>query len=335
MKIKFIYLFFGLLFSVQMKSQTPQDIEKIGYLFSDALFFSNQYVIPATDAMVYQSSAAQISSPKKAKLWETKISLNGNGFIVPNSDRNFRVSNADFKFFQIQNANSAQVQTALGTDNQIVLIGDISGQQVKLKTPKGIDNEVIVYPYLQASVGLPFGTELIAKYTYRVQLKKADFQIYGFGLKHNVSQYLSFLQSKNINLAYFIGYAKEDISFEFLDVNTPIGTLGINEITGLVDTYNIQLSASKEFKKWEVKSSILVNKSYFNYVIDGPKGTIEETLPAQDLVNKLLDDIEQPKINLIAEVGVNYNFSKHFNLTSALTFGKFINTNLGIQYKIN
>lgn len=328
-----IYLFFG--FSIFMKGQNVADIQKVGYLLNDALFFSEKYIIPATDAFVYQSTASWVTSAKKPKLWETKIAVHGNAFFVPKSNRSFIVNNSDFQFFQIQNATTAEVQTALGNGNQVILLGDFSGQQVKLKTPLGVDSEVITYPYLQASIGLPFGTKLIAKTTYKVPLKRGNFQIYGLGLQQNFSHFFKRLNEKNINFSYFLGYANENVSFDFLDVNTPFGTLGINQITAKVNTYNIQLTASKQFKKFEILGSVIANKSYFNYITAGEKGSIEEIFPAQELVNNLLDKIETPKINYAAEILANYNYNKKVNFTTAITFGKFINTNISVQYNLN
>ena len=56
------------LFTQKSEAQTsPQDIQQIGYLLSDALLYSQQYIVPATYAAVYQASAAWVMSPKKRK----------------------------------------------------------------------------------------------------------------------------------------------------------------------------------------------------------------------------------------------------------------------------
>jgi hypothetical protein len=80
-------------------------------------------------------------------------------------------------------------------------------------------------------------------------LKKGYYQVYGFGLKHNFSQYFSKLEAKKINFALATIYSNEEISFDFLDINTAYGNLGINKMTSTVDTFHFIFSASKEFKK--------------------------------------------------------------------------------------
>ncbi|MES2864839.1 MAG: DUF6588 family protein [Bacteroidota bacterium] len=335
MKYSFVIcaLFFG--FSNSMKAQTPVQLEQIGYLLGDALLYSKQYLIPATDGAVYQASSAWMNSAKKKKDWEINIGIHGNMFVVPNSDRSFAINNSDFKFLQLEGtATSAEVPTALGNDDTFYLVGDLDGEQVRLKTPKGVNQEVITYPYLDLSFALPSGTEVIGRFSTKTNLKRGYYKVYGFGLKHNLSQYFPKLESKKIHLSAMSFYSNEDISFDFLDVNTAYGNLGINNLNGIVDTYHYQLSVSKEIKRFEILGSFIVNTSDFNYVVSGEKGEIENLIPAQYIINQLLDSIQKRKTNYIGEIAVNYSLRK-FNILSAFAFGKFMNFNAGVSYKIN
>ena len=334
MKYSFVIsvLFFG--FSNSIQAQTPLQLEQIGYLLEDALLYSKQYLIPATDGAVYQASSAWMNSAKRKKDWQISVGLHGNTFKVPNSDRSFTINNSDFKFLQLEGATSAEVPTALGNDNSFYLVGDLDGQQVRLKTPKGVNQEFITYPYLDLSFALPSGTELVGRFSTKTDLKRGDYQVYGFGLKHNLSQYFPKLENKKIYISAMSFYSNEDISFDFLDVNTAYGNLGINNLNGIVDTYHYQLSVSKEIKKFEILGSFIVNTSDFNYVVSGEKGEIEKIIPAQYVINQLLDTIQKRKTNYIGEVAMNYSF-RDFNFISAFAFGKFINFNAGISYKVN
>lgn len=334
MKYKLIacILFFG--FSNSSKAQTSTQLEQLGYLLEDALLYSKQYLIPATDGAVYQASSAWITSAKKKKDWDITIGLHANMFKVPNADRSFTIHNSDFKFFTIENgATELEVPTALGNGDTYYLVGDLDGEQIRLKTPKGVNQEYITYPYLDASVALPFGSELIGRFSSKTNLKRGYYQVYGFGLKHNLSQYFPKLEAKKIHIAAMSFYSNEDISFDFLDVNTSYGNLGINNLNGLVDSYHYQLAVSKEIKNFEILGSFIVNTSDFNYVVSGKKGEIENLLPAQYIVNQLLNTIEKRKTNYIGEIGINYSL-KDFNFMSAFAFGKFMNFNAGISYKV-
>ncbi|MCD8529545.1 MAG: hypothetical protein LRY25_02025, partial [Flavobacterium sp.] len=225
--VTIIGLIAAFFFTQKSEAQTsPEEIEQIGYLLSDALLYSEQYIVPATDAAVYQASAAWVMSPKKRKKWDVSLGLHTNVFFVPKADRTFQIQNSDFQFFEIEGATSATVPTALGNDNQVYLVGELGGEQVRFKTPEGINQETVIYPYLQGGIELPYGFEFIARYSTKTKLKRGDYQVYGFGLKHNFSQYFPKVESKNIHFALATIYSKEDISFDFLDIDTAYGNLG-------------------------------------------------------------------------------------------------------------
>lgn len=330
-KISVLLLAF-LCFANKAKSQTSQTFEDIGHLLNDAILFSDQYITPATDAAVYQAASGWMTSPKKRKLWDVTLGLHSNVFFVPKRDRSFEIKNSDFSFFQIEGATSATVPTALGNDSQVYLVGDLDGEQIRLKSPEGIDQETVFYPYLQGSVGLWFGTEALVKYSTKTKLKKGDYQVYGFGLKHSFSQYFKVLEAKKINLAGLVVYSKEDISFDFISIPTQYGSLGINRLNGLVDTWQFQVNGSKEFKNFELMAGIIANTSKFKYVVGGDKGEIEDVIPLQEILNKKLEEIYKTKTNVIGEISGRYQIKKVY-LQSVVGFGKFVNTNFSVQYE--
>jgi hypothetical protein len=201
-----------------------------------------------------------------------------------------------------------------------------------MAAPNGVNQESIIYPYLQGSISLWKGFEIVGKYSTKVKLVRGNYQVYGFGLKHNLSQYIKSLEKHKINLAVLFAYSKEDISFDFLDTYTSYGNLGINEITGKVDTYQFQISASKEWKKFELMLSSITNRSDFKYMLTGERGQIEDLIPVQYILNEKLKDIYKTKLNSIAEISGRYQFSKIYVQTS-LAFGKFVNSNISVQYE--
>ncbi|MET0759008.1 MAG: DUF6588 family protein [Flavobacterium sp.] len=313
-------------------SQSNEMLEDLGYLINDALFFSNQYITPAADAAVYQSSSGWVNSAKKRPLWDVTLGVHANVFFVPNKDREFVINNSDFSFFSIENGTSATVPTALGNDNQVYLVGQLGDEEVRMKTPEGVNQEVVFYPHLSGAVSLWHGVEFLVKFAPRTKLKKGDYQVYGFGLKHNFSQYIKTMQANKINLAWVVCYSNEDISFGFLDPQTSSGNLGINKITGFVDTWQFQINASKEYKKFEFLAGVIANTSDVEYRFTGEKGQIEEVVPLQSVLNEKLKEIYKTRTNIIGEVSARYQISNLY-LQSTIAFGKFVNSNLSLQYE--
>lgn len=313
-------------------SQSNEVLEDLGYLINDALFFSNQYITPAADAAIYQSSSGWVNSAKKRPLWDVTLGVHANIFFVPKKDREFAIDNSDFSFFSIENGTSATVPTALGNDNQVYLVGQLGDEEVRMKTPEGVNQEVVFYPHLSGAISLWYGTEFLVKFAPRTKLKKGDYQVYGFGLKHNLNQYFKSLQARKINLAGVVCYSNEDISFGFLDPQTSSGNLGINKITGFVDTWQFQINASKEYKKFEFLAGIIANTSDVEYRFTGEKGQIEEVVPLQSVLNEKLKEIYKTRTNIIGEVSARYQISNLY-LQSTIAFGKFVNSNLSLQYE--
>ena len=322
-----------LFFSSQMaQSQSLEDIQKLSDLVNDAVYFTKIFVTPATDAAVYQASNGWMNTPKKAELWDLNVGLHGNVFFVPKSNRNFIISNSDFKFFTVPNG-SAEVQTALGSDEQILLTGTINNQPVNVKTPEGVSAEAVQYVYLQASLGLWYGTELITKFSPVVKIGNFDYQVYGLGLKHNLDQYIPSMEKNNLRLAAMASYGREDLGVKFLDVQTQYGNLGLNQLTSEIDTYQFQVNFSKQFSKLELGTGLIFNSSNFNYKMGGEPGSIENTIPAQQILNTKLLELSTTKSNVLGEITGRYPYRKFF-FQATVGFGKFINSNFSVQYQI-
>lgn len=329
----FIKIIFAaaMLVSTGKVAAQAEELEQAGRLINDALFYSDQYITPATDGAIYQAASGWMATAKERKRWDVTLALHTNIFVIPNSDRNFTINNSDFEFFTLTEGTSATVPTALGGREKVRLTGQLGDNEVSLTTPEGMNRESIIYPYLQGAVGIGWGTEVVVKYSPKVKIKRSDYQVYGFGLKHNISRYFNALTANNINLSVLAAYSKEDVSFAFLNVSTSAGTLGINSLNGLVDTWQFQANASKEWGGLEVMAGFIVNTSDVEYRVGGEKGTIEAIVPLQDILNKRLEEIYKTRTNCIGEASIKYNIS-NFSIQSILAFGKFVNTNLSIQY---
>lgn len=325
---------FGLLClnSPTLLSQNDPIDPAIGNLIQDAIYFTDLYITPATDAAVYQAASSWVNTPQAAKLWDFTVGLHVNTFFVPKSDRSFRLNNSDLSFFQIQGQDSVLTPTALGGDQYVTLAGVLGGSDVTLKSPEGVDRDVIVYPYLQGSLGIGFGTEIVAKFSPQVKLKNVAYQMYGLGFKHSLSQYFKTIEGENFFFSALIAYSKEDLTVNFLDVETQYGNLGFNALNSLIDTWQFQVNGSKKWKKFELITGIITNTSSFEYKVKGEKGAIEEILPLQDLLNGELKAIANETFNVIGEISGRFEVYDFFVQTT-IAFGRFVNANISLQYK--
>ncbi len=327
-------LFLFLLISTGSFSQPtdPDVFQDLGYLINDALFFSKRYISPAAEAATFGSSSGWLSSAKKRPIWDVTVGLHSNFFVVPKNNRAFGIKNTDFSFFSIQNATDATVPNALGNDNQVYLIGQLGTEQIKLKTPQGINQDIIIYPHLSANISIWYGTEFLIKFAPITKLKKGDYQVYGVGLKHNLNQHFKWLQNKKINAAGLFCYSSEQINFDFLDSQSSMGNIGINRLSGFIDTFQTQVNVSKEYKKIELLAGLILNVSNDRYEFSGEKGEIENIIPLRSIFNEKLKEISKTRSLVLGEVSCRYEISNVY-LQTTLAFGKFVNSNVSIQYE--
>jgi hypothetical protein len=232
----------------------------------------------------------------------------------------------------IEGASSMNVPTALGGKNSTNLVGMIGDEEVRIRVPEGANMSTMAYPFLQGNLAIWGGTELIVRYSTKVKLKRGYYQVYGLGVQHNLSQYFKTLKDNNIHIALLAAYSNEDISFDFLSLQTAFGDLGLSSLRGLVDTYQTQLSVSKEWNRFELMTSLIGNKSSFEYQAGGSTNDVLSTFFNQ-AVNQKLQEISKSKINFMGEISARYQVNK-FHFQTAVAFGKFFNLNASVQYDI-
>src|SRR5690606_6234619 len=141
-------------------------------------------------------------------------------------------------------------------------------------------------------------------------------------IKHNFSQYFAAMSEKKIHLAVLAAYSREDVTTKFLDIKTDYGSLGFNAISGSVDTWQGQVNASKEFGRFEAMAGFVINSSQIKYEVSGERGSIEDIIPVQELLNKRLEEIYKTRVNYIGEAAILYNMGD-FDVQALLAFGKF------------
>jgi hypothetical protein len=89
----------------------------------------------------------------------------------------------------------------------------LNNQEVTLAEytlPEGTGIGFIPAPTLQLGVGVPFGTDIIGRYTPEINLRDAgNMGLWGFGIKHSIDQWIPGLKRLPIlNLSLMAGYTK-------------------------------------------------------------------------------------------------------------------------------
>jgi len=295
-------------------------------LAGDLIFLTGQYVEPAAQATIYQSSSGWFKNAKALNLWEVDLSLQANALFLPKRKQSFEISEANFVNLSIKgNETTATIPTALGGESNVVLEGSINGNSIEIDAPEGLNESVFNYFQFQASLGLWKGTTFIARYAPKIKINKSYYQAFGFGLQHNISQWIPTIDNSKFNLAALISYSNYNVSDEFSPANFVLGTVNAINVEGSSILFSIL--ASKTIKKLDFTAAIGVTKSEFSYQIGGDGELLLLVL------NTALQTLEGNQTNLKGDLGINYNFNK-FSINSNISFGAFTNLVLGFNYKL-
>lgn len=299
--------------------------EDVSAIAGDLVLLSDQYVSPAAEAAVYQSSGGWYTSAKEKELWELEVSLQGNLLFIPNKSADFLIDESLLSNLSIQgDATTALTPTALGGDNVVVLEGSIDGEVFEFDSPEGISQSYLRHAQAQASLGLWHGTTLIARYSPKIKIKKTFYRTVGVGVQHNISQWFS-PNDTSFDLAGLISYSNYSVSDNFTAVDLPIGVLNSVNVDG--QSYSFNLIASKAINDFTFSGAFGLVTSDFEYTIGGEGDLVINTL------NQALNTIDASRSNFKMDLSVDYRF-KDFSLNSMLTFGSYANLVVGLNYNL-
>lgn len=311
-----------LLSSVTVSAQ----LEDLGTVADDFVFLSNQYISPAAEATVFQSSGGWYTSAKKKELWDVEFSTQGNFLFVPNRYKSFLIDENELQNFTIQgDGTTALVPSALGGDDFVVLEGQIGDDSFQFDSPEGINISTVKHAQFQVSLGLFYGTTLIGKYSPKIKINKTHYQIYGLGLLHNLSQWFSQQENHSTEISFLLGYSFFNVSDTFSEVDLPLGTLNSVGVDGKSLLFN--LIASKDVNNFTFSAALGLTNSRFEYSIGGSGELLVNTL------NHALETLNKDKTNFKADLGANYNFGD-FSLSTMLVMGRYFNLTFGFNYNL-
>lgn len=324
-----------LLFSMNtVYAQTPQD--QVDLLINDMLLVAENFASPGAEGAALQSSAGWFSSAATLDKWGVQISVHGNALFVPKGKQNQLSSNRDFQILNFRDDDNALLPTVFGGQTSAVFEGEfafdnpITGVSEAIpfdfNAIDGLDKAVIIHPFPQVTVGLPYSTEVAVRYLPSVMVNDVGFSTYGIGIKHNLSQYIERrYHPEDFQLAVAATYSNFKVDYAFEQLSIPL-LLELNRIDVDADLWLLQVLGSKLYNTFEVFGGLGVTHSQFGYVMGGTG----EGLP---LLNAALTGLDSGGAKFKGDIGFNYYFDK-FKISTMFTASNFFNANVGIHYAI-
>lgn len=196
------------------------------------------YFAPLVDAFAADLTAGMFHSayiPRKS--FSVSVEVRVMSVYFDDADRTFMATTEDF--FQPTTTTSAP--TVVGSTDLVIVDGD---QGLTYVFPSGFDINRMSTAVPQFRIGSLFGTELVFRYAQfsrggndLLQLGPIQLDLYGFGLRHSISQYL---KAPPIDLAASVFYQR-------------FGMGEIGETGDLIETktFSLGVQASKQWRIFE------------------------------------------------------------------------------------
>lgn len=322
---------FGFLVLILSASPAHSQSGDVDLFVTDMLKIADNFASPAAEGAAYQGGAGWFTSAESLGLWEFDFSIHANVLFVPESKKSGLTSSGDYATFDILGAETAEIPTAFGGSTDVIFDGELEflGNTVPFafQALEGVDKTLLMHPFLQASVGVPFGTDVTVRFLPQVAIDDVKFSTYGIGLKHNFNQYSFNPQPTDWQFAALVSYSKFDVNYEFIPVDVE-GVATMDEIEVDAHLFLLQLITSKRFRNpaWNVFGAIGVTNSDFGYVVGGEGFALQ-------LLNKSLETLDNNEMEFKGDLGVTYDMGD-FLFSTMFSQGKFSNLNLSLHYKL-
>jgi len=265
---------------------------------NDASLLFQNYMSPVMDGMSYSLNNGWYHTAKTHKKFGFDISINANAAIIPNAEKTFQFNENDYQYLSLESGDS-KIQTVMGSNNNskiAVRIPDGNGGGFKVATidmPDGIGGDVplnaVPSPMLQASVGVPFDTDISIRYLPKINTNDVEGNLIGFGIKHNLMQYFGPLDKLPLNVAIFGGYTIMNTTYNIDKINNQEATFKLNAFT-------IQTIASLDFPFITIYGGIGYDKGTSTLKLNG---TYSLDYEIKDNSGNVIDNVSESVTNPI------------------------------------
>jgi hypothetical protein len=212
----------------------------------DGATYLKAYITPFADAFGAGLNGGWYNTAKPHKLLGFDITASVSVGIVPSSAETFDVSKIGLSSSV---TGSGLASTAAGPDK--------SGPQMTYKSngvtlatfnaPPGTAWRYVPVPTAQVGIGLPFGTELKARFIPKINIKDGNVSLWGVGLVHSIMQYIPGNKLLPFDVSLFAGYTS-------LTGNIPVDLQPDLSISAYTSPYSVTTSFNNQNLKVNVKA---------------------------------------------------------------------------------
>lgn len=222
-----------LLFAFQAKSQ---NLESILLAAGDANQLINQYIEPALKGLTYSANGGWYTTAKTHKKFGFDITIGANVALVPDNEQSFLFNPSNYTFLSTTSQNATTLPTVLGQDGNSniidvrVPVGDGTFKVASFEMPGGVAEDLpasgVPAPVVQLGFGLPTKTDIKIRFIPNVNYDdRVESSLFGVGLQHDVTQYISSLDDSPLSFSLLGAFATTKADYELANA------AGIDNVT--------------------------------------------------------------------------------------------------------
>ncbi|MDN5212490.1 hypothetical protein QQ020_10555 [Fulvivirgaceae bacterium BMA12] len=277
-RVKLLLFAATLLFLVnnQAKAQDEFDVLLEGGT-ADAEKYLGKFIEPVFKGVGFGLANGWYNTAKTHKVMGFDLTITANLAMIPDKDQTFRFANSDFERLQLEGGNAfADLPTVVGpkaTEDQNIEVAVLddnnlpTGTTISRQAPSGLDlkeevgHNFVPVPMAHLGIGLPKDTDLKLRWAPTVDVDDFEGKIFGFGILHNIKQWIPGLKESPFHLSGFVGYTKIEASYDLTSSDLNNGT------NDQISNYKI-----KSLTVQGIISKDLIAKKLFEFTLYGSLG---------------------------------------------------------------
>ncbi|WP_440880377.1 DUF6588 family protein [Tenacibaculum sp. C7A-26P2] len=245
-----------------------QELETILLAKDDAQKLTKAYLNPSFKGLIFAMNNGWYHTAKVHKKFGFDISIGANFATIPNEEELFSIAELELSNNTITTNGATSSPTVAGSNSispaQFQYSTQIEGQNVSANftMPTGIKEDLpantIPAPAIQVGFGLPFKLDLIIRYVPKVGSEDVKTDIFGLGIKKEITELLGPLDKTPLHISILAAYSNMGVNYEIGNVNNDVSTQNASANFSL-NTYTIQAIASLNFPVLNVFGGIGYN----------------------------------------------------------------------------
>ena len=233
------------------------------------------YVSPFMNSVTLGLNQGWYNTAKPHKIAGIDLTITANAMTIPKSEMFFDVTKLGLEVVGLEStsADYPMAPTIFGPENQptFSFTEKSTGAKQTYLGPGGIDLEKnlgknwVPVPMANLGIGLPKGTDLKLRFTPTIDLgDDSSLKILGFGIMHDVKQWIPGMKLLPFDLSGFVGYTKFKLESHFNPESNPdqVGLFEMNATT-------IQGLISKKFSVLTLYGGLGYNIAKSNLALKG------------------------------------------------------------------